>query len=90
MVLPYTKACYRQPSLKIALHNPKYDPLEQVLVKINGKQVADVKGIKRLEKGITLKKLPTGTFKISIVTTTVLNQHLSGSHRPRAAGHDAP
>ena len=38
------------------MHNPKYDPLEQVIVKINGKQVADIKGIKRLEKGVTLEK----------------------------------
>jgi len=29
---------------------------------------------------MTLKKLPTGTYKISVVATTVLNQHLSGSH----------
>jgi len=79
VVLPNAKACYRQSSLKIALHNPKYDPLKQVVVKINGKQVADVNGIKRLEKGITLKKLPTGTYKVSVVATTVLNQHLSGS-----------
>jgi hypothetical protein len=50
-----------------------------VLVKINGKQVALVKGIKRLQKSITLKKLPSGTYKISVVATTVLKQHLSGS-----------
>ena len=50
-----------------------------MLVKINGKKVADVKGIKRLQKGITLKKLPSGTYKISVVATTVLKQHLSGS-----------
>jgi hypothetical protein len=46
---------------------------------IFGKKVADVKGVKLLKKGITLKKLPTGTYKISIVATTVLKQHLSGS-----------
>jgi hypothetical protein len=61
------------------LRDPKYDPLKQVVVKINGKKVADVKGVKRLKKGITLKKLPTGTYKISIVATTVLNQRLTGS-----------
>ncbi len=48
---------YRQASLKIVLRDPKYDPLKQVVVKINGKQVALVKGIKRLQKnGVTLKK----------------------------------
>jgi hypothetical protein len=70
---------YGQASLKIKLNDPKYDPPKQVLVKINGKQVALVKGIKRLQKSITLKKLPSGTYKISVVATTVLKQHLSGS-----------
>ena len=70
---------YRQASLKIKLNDPKYDPLTEVLVKINGKKVADVNGVKRLQKGITLKKLPSGTYKVSVVATTVLNQHLSGS-----------
>ena len=55
------------------------DPLTEVLVKINGKQVALIKGVKRLKKGITLTKLPSGTYKISIVATTVLRQRLSGS-----------
>ena len=48
-----------------------------MLVKINGKQVALLKGVKRLKKGITLTKLPTGTYKISILATTVLRQRLS-------------
>ena len=48
-------------------------------MKIGGKNVADVKGVKRLKKGITLKKLPSGNYKISVVATTVLKQHLSGS-----------
>lgn len=79
VVLPAAKACVSQTSLKIKLNDPKYDPLTEVLVKINGKKVADVKGIKRLQKGITLKKLPSGTYKISVVATTVLKQRLSGS-----------
>jgi hypothetical protein len=70
---------YGQASLKIVLRDPKYDPLKQVVVKINGKQVALLKGVKRLKKGITLTKLPTGTYKISILATTVLRQRLSGS-----------
>lgn len=77
--LPNPKACVSQTSLKIKLRDPKYDPLAEVLVKINGKKVADVKGVKNLKRGITLKKLPTGTYKISVVATTVLKQHLTGS-----------
>ena len=53
--------------------------LTEVLVKINGKKFAVVKGVKRLKKPITLTKLPSGTYKISILATTVLKQRLSGS-----------
>jgi hypothetical protein len=79
VVLPSATACVSQTSLKIALKDPKYDALTQVVVKLNGKTVADVKGVKRLKKGITLTKLPTGTYKISVVATTVLKQRLTGS-----------
>ena len=83
VVLPNAKACVSLTSLKIALKDHKNDPLEQVIVKINGKQVADVKGIKTLakilKKGITLTKLPSGTYKVSVLATTVLKQHLTGS-----------
>jgi hypothetical protein len=79
VVLPVTKACVRQSSLKITLRNPKYDPLKGVVVKINGRKVADVRGTKRLKEAILLKKLPSGTYKISVLAITVLNQRLSGS-----------
>ena len=47
-------------------------------------KVADVKGIKAvkkaLQKGITLKKLPaSGSYKISVVATTILKQKLTVS-----------
>jgi len=80
VLLPNVKACVSQTSLKIKLKDPKYDPLAEVVVKINGKQVANVTGIKRLQKGVTLNKLPTGAYKVSVVATTVLNQRLSGTH----------
>lgn len=80
VVLPPATGCVSQTSLKIALKDPKYDPLTEVVVKLNGKQVADVKGVKAIKKGITLKKLPSsGTYKISVTATTILKQHLSGS-----------
>jgi hypothetical protein len=79
VVLPTPKACISQTSLKISLKDPKYDPLTEVVVKIKGKKVADVKGVKRLKKGITLKKLPSGSYKISVTATTALKQHLTGS-----------
>ena len=89
VVLPNATACVSQTSLKIALKDPKYDPLTEVVVKLNGKQVADVKGVKRLKKGITLTKLPTGTYKISVTATTVLKQHLSGSQTYKSCTKDS-
>lgn len=77
VVLP--KGCVAQSSLKIQLKDPTYDPLTQVVVKLNGKTVVSVKGVKRIKKGITLKKLPSGNYKIGVVATTVLKQRLTGS-----------
>ena len=84
VVLPKPTACVSQTSLKIRFKDPKYDPLKEVVVKLNGKKVADVKGTKRLKKGVTLTKLPTGTYKIGVVATTVLNQRLIGSQTYKA------
>ncbi len=83
VVLPNAKACVSH-SLKIKLKDPKYDPLKEVVVKINGRKVADVKGVKGLKKGVALKALPSGTYKISVVATTVLNQRLSGNQTYRS------
>jgi hypothetical protein len=80
VTLPPSNQCTRQKSLTIKLHDPKYDPLVEVLVKIDGKKVADVKGVKRIKKGVKLTNLPTsGTYKVSVVATTILKQHLTGS-----------
>lgn len=76
-------ACVR--ICRLALHNLLIDQIS-VVVQIGGKQVTLVKGVKFLKKGITLKKLPTGTYKISIVAT-VLKQHLSGSQTYKSWGH---
>jgi hypothetical protein len=84
VVLPPATGCVAQSSLKIALRDPKYDPLTEVVVKIGSKKVADIKGVKAIKKGITLKKLPTGTYKISVVATTILKQKLTGSQTYKA------
>jgi hypothetical protein len=84
VVLPPATGCIAQSSLKIALKNPENDPLTEVLIKIGSKKVADIKGVKKIKKGITLKKLPTGTYKISVVATTILKQKLTGSQTYKA------
>jgi hypothetical protein len=87
VVLPPATGCVAQSSLKIALKDPKNDPLTEVLVKIGSKKVADVKGVKAIKKGIVLKKLPaSGSYKISVVATTILKQKLTGSQSYKACG----
>lgn len=80
VTLPPSSQCTLQKSLTIKLHDPKYDALVEVLVKLNGKKVMDVKGVKRIKKGVKLTSLPTsGTYKVSVVATTILKQRLTGS-----------
>lgn len=79
VVLPGAKTCVRQSSLKVVLRNPKYDPLKEVVIRIEGKKVLDLRGVKRLKQGILLAKLPNGTYKVGVLAITVLNQRLSGT-----------
>jgi len=79
-----TKACVSQSTLKLKLKDSKNDPLKQVAISVNGKKVTTVKGVKAIDKalkkgGITLTKLPSGTYKISVTATTVLHKTLTGS-----------
>jgi hypothetical protein len=56
-----------------------------VLVKIGSKKVVDIKGVKKIKKGIVLKKLPaSGSYKISVTATTILKQKLAGSQTYKA------
>lgn len=79
VLLPSAKACLKQSSLKIKLRDPKYDPLKTLLVEINGRKVLVLRGVARLRRQIVLTHLPKGTFKVTVVATTVLNQRLRGS-----------
>jgi hypothetical protein len=81
VVLPKTKACVSNHSLKIKLHDPKYDPLKELIVRVNGKKVLDVRSIKKLKKGVLVKGLPNGTYTIKVLAITVLNHRLSSSRR---------
>jgi hypothetical protein len=73
-------ACVRVPSLKITLHNPKYDPFKRVVVWVNGKKVADVRGYKKLKRTIVLKHLPSGAYTVKVLGITVLGHRFSSRH----------
>lgn len=84
-----TNACVKLNQLKLALRDPRYDPLERVIVTLQGKRVLDVRGIKRIKRGIILKHLPTGTYKIEVTAVTVLKQRLSGSNTYHSCGSNS-
>lgn len=81
VVLPSTKACIQSRTLKIHLHEPKYDPLRRVIVWVNGHKAADIHihSTKQLSAGITLRKLPAGTYKLKVTAITVLGHRLTGT-----------
>jgi hypothetical protein len=74
-----THTTYGQTSLKIALQDPKNDPLEKVLVILRGRPTLVVRRGHTLVSTIDLRGLPRGTFKVKISATTILRQHLSSS-----------
>ncbi len=78
--------CSKLASLKIKLHNPRRDPLKEVLVWVKGKKVADVRGVARLKRAIVLKHLPTGTYTVKVQAITVLNQKLTGKRTYHGCG----
>jgi hypothetical protein len=79
VILPDPKACVSDHSLKIELRDPKYDPLEKVVVKVGRKTFLIVRTARAIRRGITLSGLPSGAFKVSVLAVTVLKQQLSGS-----------
>jgi hypothetical protein len=77
--LPSARQCVRRHTLRIVLHNPAYDPLKEVVVRVGKRRVADVRSLKKLRRPIVLGGLPGGSFKVKVLAITVLDQRLSGS-----------
>ncbi len=86
VTLPKASLCVRRGSLKLKLHDPKRDPLKEVLVRVRGRRVADVRGVARLKRGVVLKGLPTGTYTLEVTATTVLDQRLTGRRTYHSCG----
>jgi hypothetical protein len=87
--LPKGKSCVKHNTLKIRLHEPKYDPLEEVVVRVDGKKKADLRGVRELKNAVVLKHLPNGSYTVTVQAVTVLKQHLSGSVRYRGCSKDS-
>lgn len=79
VVLPRASACVRRRQLRIAIVEPRRDPLRELEVRIRRHRVLDVRGVKRLTHAVELRHLPNGTYTLKITATTVLGQRLTGS-----------
>jgi hypothetical protein len=86
VILPKAAVCVRRHSLKLKLHDPKRDPLKEVVVRVGARRVIKVSGVARLKQGIVLKGLPSGTYTIKVIATTVLDQRLSGRRTYHSCG----
>lgn len=84
--LPDNASCLKRKFLKIRIKHPKYDPIKEVLIKVNGKKVKTVVGTEKLKKPIVLKSLPAGPFRIRVVAITVLDERLTGHKKYTGCG----
>lgn len=78
LTLPPVKpppACYR--TLRMIPHNPKYDPLKRIVVRIAGKKVATITATRALRRKIVLGHLPEGRFRFRVTVATVLEQRFT-------------
>ena len=87
IALPKSRSCVARGTLRLALHEPKQDPLKEVVVKIKRRKIADVHGVQRLKSGfIVLRGLPSGTYTLKVTAITALDQKLSGRRTYHACG----
>jgi hypothetical protein len=77
--LPTANRCLARHTLTVKLQNPKYDPLKEVTISVNGRTLRRVRGVKKLKKAITVTHLPNGSYTVKVIAVTVLGQRLSGS-----------
>ncbi len=89
ILLPRARQCVRQGTLEIKIKDPRHDPLKEFVVRIKKRKVADIRGVKRLERSIVLRHLPKGSYTLKLTATTVLDQKLKGKRRYHACrrGH---
>jgi hypothetical protein len=86
VLLPRAGGCVARGTLTIKIVEPKRDPLKEVVVRIKKRKLADVRGVKRLERSLVLRHLPRGTYTLTIVATTVLDQKLLGARTYHSCG----
>ena len=80
--LPSAKACVSRRSLRIRLVRPKDTALVSAVVRVNGKTVRTVKGV-RITAPVDLKGLPKGRFTVKITAKTADGRTVTGTRKYR-------
>ena len=87
--LPSASRCLSRRAFQIHLHDPKNDPLREVLVTLRGRRLAAVRRARSMVATIDLTGLPRGAFTVTIHLTTVLGHHLASSRTYRTCMHSS-
>jgi hypothetical protein len=76
--LPSSRRCLSHRSLRIHLHQARYDPFKEVLVRLGAHRVEVKRHGNVFAATINLRGLPRGAFTVSIAITTVLGHRITG------------
>lgn len=76
--LPSAKKCLSRRVIRVHLHNPKHDPLKEVVIRFGRHVVKHVRHGNVFAATVDLRGLPRGTFTIRIRASTVLGRHIAG------------
>ncbi len=77
--LPGAKQCVSRRRFRIHVHDPRYDPLKEVVVTLGARRIAVRRHGNVFVSTIDLHGLPRGTFTVKIRAITVLGHRLTGS-----------
>lgn len=82
VTLPSNRTCIGRSKLRIRMHDPKNDPLQEVVVTLVAGKIHRRAKLKEHGKSVTatldLAGLSAGRFTVKVRLTTVLGEHLSG------------
>ena len=79
--LPDSRRCVSRRDFRIHLHQSRYDPFQEVVVRLAHRRLRVHRQGNVFAARIDLRGLPRGTFTVRIRVTTVLGHQISGSRR---------
>jgi hypothetical protein len=82
VVLPSTKRCRRDRSLRIRIRQPRGDAIVSALVHVNGKRVKSVPR-SELDRPIVLRRLPKRRYRVRVTLQTATERTIRGTRTYR-------